>query len=84
MPGTPTEWLQAHLDMLALALLGNFLGLTGLVLFFRRGLADPPLGGPVSVLDGLLRGFRVNNRLAFCLFAVAWLLGLVLGMAVRV
>ncbi len=83
VPGTRTDWLPEHLDVLALALLGNFFGLTGLVLFFRRGLAEPPLGNVLSVVEGLVRGIRMNNRLAFAVFALAWLLGVFIGLSVR-
>ena len=84
LPGHPPDWLQDRMDLLAFALLGNFLGLTCLLLIFRRRAVEPPLDSIVTPVEVLLRGLPANNRVAFLLFSAAWLVGLLLGMGLTV
>ena len=71
--------LHENPDLVLLVLLGNLLCLPALVLFFRRGLADPPMASPFSVLGALITTRLVTNRVACFLFAAAWIVGLTLG-----
>jgi len=66
-------------DLVLLVLLGHLLCLPGLVLFFRRGLEDPPLTSLVELPEALIRARSVTNRVACILFAAAWVFGLILG-----
>jgi hypothetical protein len=84
LPGRPTDWSQDRLDLLAFALLGNFLGLYAMVEFFRRRAAEPPLESFVHPLEVIIRGLPASNRVAFILFTLAWLVGIILGMALTV
>ena len=77
----PADWSQDRLDLLAFALLGNFLGLSALVVFFRRRSAEPPLESLVHPLEVIIRGLPASNRVAFVLFTLSWLVGVVLGMS---
>lgn len=78
------DWFHDRLELLVLAALGNLIGLSALVICFRRRAAEPPLESPVYVMEALIRGLPANNRVAFPLFSVAWLLGAILGMALKV
>lgn len=82
--GHSTDWSQDGLNLLAFTLLGNFLGLSALVLFFRRGAAEPPLDSLVHPLEVVVRGLPAGNRVAFALCTLAWLVGVVLGMSFKV
>ena len=77
----PTDWSQDRLDLLAIAVLGNFLGLSALIVCFRRRAAEPPLESIVHPVEVILRGLPASNRVAFVLFTVAWLAGVILGMS---
>lgn len=83
LPGHTTDWSQDRLDLLAFALLGNFIGLSALILFFRRGAHEPPLDSIVHPLEVVIRGLPAGNRVAFALFTLAWLVGLILGMTFK-
>ncbi len=78
------DWTQDSADLAAFAVLGNFLGFSALVLFFRRRSAEPPLDSPVYPIEVLLRGLPAGNRVAFALFALAWLVGTILGISLPV
>lgn len=82
--GRAADWSQDRLDLLAFTLLGNFLGLSALILFFRRGAAEPPLDSLVHPLEVIIRGLPAGNRVAFALCTVAWLVGVILSMSLRV
>ena len=75
------DWSQDRVDLLAFALLGNFLGLSALIVFFRRRSAEPPMESFVHPLEVLIRGLPASNRVAFVLFTLAWLAGVILGMS---
>ena len=77
----PADWSHDRLDLLAFALLGNFLGLSALIVFFRRRAAEPPLESIVHPLEVVIRGLPASNRVAFVLFTLAWLVGVILGMS---
>jgi hypothetical protein len=57
------------------------LGLSALVVFFRRRASEPPLESFVHPLEVVIRGLPASNRVAFVLFALAWLVGVILGMS---
>ncbi len=80
LPGRPHDWSQDRLDLLAFALLGNFLGFSALVLLFRRRATEPPCESLFHPLAVIIRGLPAGSRVAFSLFALAWLAGVVLGM----
>jgi hypothetical protein len=75
-----SDVLHEKPDLVLLVVLGNLVCLPALVLFFRRGLADPPLASPFSLIHALIHTRSVTNRVACFLFAAAWVLGLILGL----
>lgn len=79
----PTVWMRERLDLLAFALLGNFLAFSALIVCFRRRAAEPPLESSLRPIEVLVRGVPANNRVAFLIFSAAWVLGTVLGMAFK-
>ena len=73
------ERLHEAFDLFPFIVLANFLGVSGLVLFFRRGIAEPAIGTVTKPVEILWRGGAANNRMAFFLCTTAWVIGLLLG-----
>jgi len=79
LSGKAYERPRDGFDLLALALLGNFLGFSALVLLFRRRAAEPPCESFLQPLAVIVRGLPAGSRVAFALFILAWLAGVALG-----
>jgi hypothetical protein len=77
--GRPAEHLHEGLELLPFSLLANVLGISGLVMFFRRGLGEAGIDRWTEPFEVLLRGGAANNRIAFFLCATSWVVGVLLG-----
>jgi len=79
--GRHSDWLPQRMDLLAFAMLSNFIALSCLAVVFRRRAVEPPIDGLSRPFEVLLGDSPANNRVAFLIFSVAWLMGVLLGMS---
>jgi hypothetical protein len=77
--GRASEWFTDRRGFLIGIAVSNVIAISCLVLLRRRSVVEAPMQSIGRPFEIVVRGLPVTNRVAFLLFSIAWVIGLILG-----